>query len=354
MKKLISGSLCAALLIALLCGGISARAAFGVALTGGGSYGAGSTIEFVVSSPDYGVNNSYEIRAADSGTVMGKGTLGDLSKNQTATAPNADGTYILTVFNGQNRSGAEFSVYGGRFSELSHHVETADNDEETPMCLRIRWSYNVAGMTYNAWRTGGDAGYADVTSKIFQKVDGSFDLNDSDALAVGEYEYTIQFGSDSIKIYITTGGGGGSATPPDQKDWMLCVFELHNPDFKVGGNSVRIDPANAAVTPVMIKNRLYLPIRALVENTGGSVDFNFNNPNKREVYLHYRSLGKQITLVIGKEDYYMDGSTANTDTPPIIVNDRTLLGLRLLEKIGCKISWDETTNTTATLLIPVR
>lgn len=108
----------------------------------------------------------------------------------------------------------------------------------------------------------------------------------------------------------------------------------------VNGVKKEIDPGRGTV-PVIVKGRTLVPIRAIIEEMGGRVDW---DGNERKVTI---SLGKtKIELWIDKKSARVNGDLKELDVPPQIINGRTMLPLRFVtEELGCTVEWDVNTKT---------
>jgi hypothetical protein len=93
--------------------------------------------------------------------------------------------------------------------------------------------------------------------------------------------------------------------------------------------------------PIIIHGRTMLPIRALIEALGGTVEW---DPSLRTIRL---TLGPGVvTLTVGKNTADVDGRTVALDVPPTITNGRTLVPLRFVaENLGCQVTWNSATRT---------
>jgi VCBS repeat-containing protein len=109
----------------------------------------------------------------------------------------------------------------------------------------------------------------------------------------------------------------------------------------VDGVSVTMD-----VAPVIRQNRSFLPLRALVEEIGGSIAW---NAKTRQVTVKAR--GVTMLLTIGKNSATVNGKTilidpANSKVVPVILGSRMFLPLRFIaEQLGLDIAWYAPTRT---------
>ena len=116
------------------------------------------------------------------------------------------------------------------------------------------------------------------------------------------------------------------------------VLQVGSKYMYVNDKKVEIDPGRG--TEVIIKNgRTFLPIRSLIENMGGKVEW---NQWEQKVSLYFND--HKIHLWIGNKTAKVDGVNKETDVEPYISNYRTMLPLRfIIENFDCDVDWDGTT-----------
>ncbi len=121
---------------------------------------------------------------------------------------------------------------------------------------------------------------------------------------------------------------------------FILTMQIGNSIMNVNGESREIDPGRGTV-PVVENDRTLVPIRAIIEEMGGSVNW---DEETQTALLEYS--GDIITLTIGSTVAYLN-ETANTlDVVPRIINDRTMLPIRFIaESFKFNVDWDEETQT---------
>lgn len=118
------------------------------------------------------------------------------------------------------------------------------------------------------------------------------------------------------------------------------ILQIDNPIMTVNGTEKEIDPG-IGTSPVIIDDRTLLPIRAVIEEIGGTVDW---NGDTREVTLTYND--NTIRLVIDSTTAYLNNAANTLDTAPTIIKDRTMLPIRFIaESFDFDVDWDGTTQT---------
>ena len=125
------------------------------------------------------------------------------------------------------------------------------------------------------------------------------------------------------------------------------------PTIKVDGRMVDFREDQG---PVIMNDRLYVPLRRVLEEMGATVDWNAekkavtvksdNNVIVLELIINSTEIKKQTyKTVLDVETEFL-----TSDVAPVILNDRTLLPIRIVaESIGATVEWDgETKLTTIT------
>ncbi|MCH5186164.1 MAG: hypothetical protein J1F64_08580 [Oscillospiraceae bacterium] len=118
------------------------------------------------------------------------------------------------------------------------------------------------------------------------------------------------------------------------------VLQINNPIMTVNGTEKEIDPG-MGTSPVIVNDRTLLPVRAVIEEVGGTVGW---NAEAKEVTLTYGE--DEIRLVIDSNTAYLNDEVQTLDTAPTIINDRTMLPIRFIaESFDFDVDWDGATQT---------
>jgi hypothetical protein len=118
------------------------------------------------------------------------------------------------------------------------------------------------------------------------------------------------------------------------------ILQLGSPTMKVNGTTKEIDPGKGT-KPILLKGRTVLPIRAVVEAMGGTVEW-LGAENKVTIKLK----GSTIEMWIGKTTVKVNGTAKNTDVAPQVINGRTMIPVRFVaENFGAAVNWNEQTKT---------
>lgn len=90
------------------------------------------------------------------------------------------------------------------------------------------------------------------------------------------------------------------------------------------------------VEPCIINGRTMLPLRAMFEKYGATLEWN------DAIKTATATLDETVvTVTIGGTTAYVNGTAKELDTPAVIVNDRTLVPVRFVsEALGFKVDWD--------------
>ena len=95
--------------------------------------------------------------------------------------------------------------------------------------------------------------------------------------------------------------------------------------------------------PVMESDRVLVPFRAIFEALGCSVDYYSYGETET---VNAKMGSKNLSLTIGSTEIYASGEAKTIDVAPKIVNDRTLVPVRVAsESFGAEVVWDEAENT---------
>ncbi len=109
-----------------------------------------------------------------------------------------------------------------------------------------------------------------------------------------------------------------------------------NITVKLNGTALSFD-----TPPQTINDRTMVPLRAIFEALGASVDWNDDTQTVTST-----KNGTTIQLTINSSTMYVNGNAVTLDSPACMVNDRTLVPVRAIaEAYNTTVSWDEATQT---------
>lgn len=127
----------------------------------------------------------------------------------------------------------------------------------------------------------------------------------------------------------------GTEIKTDYSQSTTIKLQIDNPTMTVNGETKNIDDNGTA--PIIVDGITLVPIRAIIENLGGTVEW---NSNTRTAILTMN--GIEIQLVTDSKTAYRNGEEKNLDIAPIILNDRTMFPIRFIaESFGLDVVWDE-------------
>lgn len=122
-------------------------------------------------------------------------------------------------------------------------------------------------------------------------------------------------------------------------DNKTISIQIDNPQITVDGVDKNID--DNGTTPIIINERTFIPVRALIENLGGQAQW--DNATKTAVLTYGADI---IRLTVDSNTAYYNGNNVELDTAPAIVNERTMLPVRFIaESFGFKVDWDNDSRT---------
>ena len=124
----------------------------------------------------------------------------------------------------------------------------------------------------------------------------------------------------------------GVVLPSDGSGYI--VMKLNSSSMNVNGESVAVD-AGRDTSPVSINGRTMVPARALTEAMGGNVGW---DGATQQVTL--QAGGNTLVMTLNQTAYTINGIDKTMDVPPMSLEGRTLIPLRLAgEALGCQVEW---------------
>jgi hypothetical protein len=121
----------------------------------------------------------------------------------------------------------------------------------------------------------------------------------------------------------------------------LIVMQVGSSTMTVGDVTMPIDPLSAITKTVIINNRTYVPIRALVESAGANVGW---DSGARQVTINYGNY--MLDMWIDNRTIIVNGLEQRLEVAPRIINNRTMVPLRFVaELLGMDVAWDSATST---------
>lgn len=113
------------------------------------------------------------------------------------------------------------------------------------------------------------------------------------------------------------------------------VLQINNPYMAVDEVQKEID-SGAETKPIIMNGSTLLPIRAVVEEMGGTVNW---NKQAQQITLSYND--NTIVLFIGSTNATVNSESHTLDTAPILINGKTFLPIRFIaENFGYNVNWN--------------
>ncbi|MGN0107395.1 MAG: flavodoxin [Hominilimicola sp.] len=131
---------------------------------------------------------------------------------------------------------------------------------------------------------------------------------------------------------------GCNAADNNAGDFTLTM-QIGNPIMAVNGTEKNID--NDGTAPVVQNDRTLVPVRAIIEEMGGSVTWTQKTQTATLTYGN-----DTIDLIIGSQTAYLNGAVNTLDLSPVIINERTMLPIRFIaESFKFNVEWEQETQT---------
>ena len=129
-------------------------------------------------------------------------------------------------------------------------------------------------------------------------------------------------------------------TTSASQNGIEIILQIDNPIMTVNGKEQEIDTGRGTV-PVIINGRTLVPIRAIIEVMGGSVDWD------EKTQTAALNLGNDvIKLIIDSKSAFFNGAEETLDVAPTVINERTMLPIRFVaEKFRFDVEWNDKDKT---------
>ena len=118
----------------------------------------------------------------------------------------------------------------------------------------------------------------------------------------------------------------------------ILAMQIDNPNMVINENEyVEVDPGRGTV-PVIKNNRTLVPIRAIIEAFGGTVEW---NGDEREIIM---TLGENtVNMWLNSHKALVNGEEKTLDVAPEIFNERTFVPVRFVtENLKLNVEWEAT------------
>lgn len=129
-------------------------------------------------------------------------------------------------------------------------------------------------------------------------------------------------------------------TPGYAADTEEIILQINNPMMIANGTEKEIDPGRGTV-PIITDDRTLVPVRAIVEEMGGTVAW---DEATQTATLTYGD--DEIRLTLNSSTAYLNDEAQTLDVVPVSINDRTMLPIRFIaEGFHFDVEWAGETQT---------
>ncbi|MEA4960771.1 copper amine oxidase N-terminal domain-containing protein [Lutispora sp.] len=301
------------------------------------------------------------------GTISGNVLTGTWSESPSYAPPNDSGEIEFTMsadgkgFSGKWRYGSEGSwgnwEGGKRITEVklaptnkaatpTSPTPTGSNSAEAfESGSRIMWQPS-SGLGYRLYRSTSQSSLGISVTDFYITSTSYADVNVEPNTT---YYYTVKpvlaeanpfqgieekLGNAIAAFVIKT--GNQLYKPGSFKHFIM--LKLESPNMSVDGINQEVDPGRGT-TPLVIAGRTMVPIRAVVEAMGGTVEW---DGSTQKITLKAR--GNTVVMWMGKTDITVNGANKKMDVAPASKNNRTFVPVRFAaENLNCKVDWINST-----------
>lgn len=272
----------------------------------------------------------FEILWLDTGNIVYRTEF--QREKITIPAPNNAGSYKIRLVLDSEEQEKRFTVTKDGEAAGVLRGKTSKNNAGDILGVFLYWD-GAKGQACRIHRTAAD-GTSTSIGPVY--LTGWTDLNIEPNTT---YTYTVSDGTRAFNAVVmdTT-----EFIPSEYyKNHNTGVIELQvgNPYMTVNisgdePDSILIDAENKNIVPVLQQGRVMLPIRAVVEAMGQTIDW---KGDSRSVLIS--AWGKTIEIPIGSKTVFIDGEPSSFDVPAELIDGRTRVPIRHLESLGCEVKW---------------
>jgi hypothetical protein len=205
-------------------------------------------------------------------------------------------------------------------------LDTPVPEKTTSSMLVVSGTVQDLGSGVRSLTVNGDTVIADLAGVFSTTVHLQLGLNKVVIEAVDN------LGNTTSQTFTVTYSTSSSAAPSS----LYVVLTIGKAEMDVNGMPVAMDAA-----PFIKDGRTLLPIRALIETLGGTVEWNASTKTAT-VMLGSRT----VVLTIGSKTALVGGRPVALDVAPMIVKGHTFLPLRFIaENLGLDLAWEPVSQT---------
>ncbi|MGE5421942.1 MAG: stalk domain-containing protein [Ignavibacteriales bacterium] len=193
--------------------------------------------------------------------------------------------------------------------------------------ITLSWDPVLAApgrVTYTLSRRTANSDFKPITD--FELKETSYTDNTAKNSTQYEYQLEANMAGSGYHLYDNV-----IATPSSWPTGQL-IFTVGSSIIKLNGVDKQIDSP-----PVIVNGRTFVPIRALVENIGGTISW---DASKQQITINYKSM--ILVMQIGNTNATINGSPVEVDVPPYISDEgRVMIPLRFVsDNFGLNVLWD--------------
>ncbi len=213
--------------------------------------------------------------------------------------------------------------------------------------VRLTWSAagNTQGLTgYYIFRADSPGAYSSTPLTDFPI--NALNYTDSTVTNGSTYYYVVSpvYGTtiqDTSNEVVAAPCAPGAADAAGAAGSITMVLVVGDPIMTVNGGQKEIDPGYGTA-PVIVNGRTFVPIRAIIEELGGSIDW---DGSQRMITINQNNT--VINLRVDSTHAMVNGVGKDIDAAPFISStNRTMVPLRfIIENLGYETVWDGTTKT---------
>ncbi|MHC1722929.1 MAG: stalk domain-containing protein [Aminipila sp.] len=123
----------------------------------------------------------------------------------------------------------------------------------------------------------------------------------------------------------------------DADSQSTILFQINSPLMRAYEEYRYIEEGNLSAKPMLVGGSTMLPIRPLIEVTGGNVTY--DNASKQ---VSITLADKQIQFILGQNTALVNGEKVLMDVKAQVINGKTMIPLRFVaENLGMSIKWDQ-------------
>lgn len=246
----------------------------------------------------------------------------------TIPAPSNSGRYTVRIASEDNILPKDFQVKDSAPNAFRLQGEVVQSETEQVLGTLLEWEELTADEGYFVTRT-----QAGGTSETYGPIYSTHWV-DVNVQPNATYTYMVSTDFFSSNPVILDFAEFVPVEYIKNKNTGNIVLTVDSPYMVVNGKSKRIDSGNINIVPVLIQNRVMLPIRALVEEMGGIVGW---DSKTRTVIL--TAWKQEVKIPIGSCTISVNGVSRTFDVPAQIAEGRTLVPVRHMESLGCEVEW---------------